>query len=482
MRYKPHDYQAYAIDYIETHPIAAVLLDMGLGKTSITLTAIFDLLFDSFEVHRVLVIAPLRVARDTWTAEVDKWDHLQSLICSVAVGTETERKAALMRQADIYIINRENVQWLVEESGIPFTFDMIVIDELSSFKNHNTKRFKSLLKVRPKVSRIVGLTGTPASNGLMDLWAEFRILDMGQRLGRFITKYRTDYFMPDKRNGQIIYSYKPLPYAEDAIYRQISDITISMKSTDHLQMPELVSSEYIVRLSDSEQEDYEDLKRELVLTIPGGEITAANAASLSGKLSQLANGAIYDDAGDVHNIHDRKLDTLEDIIEAAKQGLDERLLTDEKCALLFSSKYDGDYIFAFDNVADAQLIESKILLARNHSDAVMKFYCFCGFDRNDRWDADFWKQDIFDLFFRIDILRRNRCLPYVMRFARYTESPYRGMYITIARWCNQPSFFKKKSLREFAICNGLDSACYKYVADFEHQFPEVAPYLDMKYK
>ena len=360
MRYKPHDYQAYAIDYIETHPIAAVLLDMGLGKTSITLTAIFDLLFDSFEVHRVLVIAPLRVARDTWTTEVDKWDHLQSLICSVAVGTAAERKAALMRQADIYIINRENVQWLVEESGIPFTFDMIVIDELSSFKNHNTKRFKSLLKVRPKVSRIVGLTGTPASNGLMDLWAEFRILDMGQRLGRFITKYRTDYFMPDKRNGQIIYSYKPLPYAEDAIYRQISDITISMKSTDHLQMPELVSSEYIVRLSDSEQEDYEDLKRELVLTIPGGEITAANAASLSGKLSQLANGAIYDDAGDVHNIHDRKLDALEDIIEAANGNpvlvaywfkhdydrISERL---KKCHIPFSKLDTSDSIRRWNN-------------------------------------------------------------------------------------------------------------------------------------
>ena len=360
MRYKPHDYQAYAIDYIETHPIAAVLLDMGLGKTSITLTAIFDLLFDSFEVHRVLVIAPLRVARDTWTAEVDKWDHLQNIICSVAVGTETERKAALMRQADIYIINRENVQWLVEESGIPFTFDMIVIDELSSFKNHNTKRFKALLKVRPKVSRIVGLTGTPASNGLMDLWAEFRILDMGQRLGRFITKYRTDYFMPDKRNGQIIYSYKPLPYAEDAIYRQISDITISMKSTDHLQMPELVSSEYIVRLSDSEQEDYEDLKRELVLTIPGGEITAANAASLSGKLSQLANGAIYDDSGDAHNIHDRKLDALEDIIEAANGNpvlvaywfkhdydrISERL---KKCHIPFSKLDTSDSIRRWNN-------------------------------------------------------------------------------------------------------------------------------------
>ena len=360
MKYKPHDYQAYAIDYIETHPVAAVLLDMGLGKTSITLTAINDLLFDSFEVHRVLVIAPLRVARDTWTAEVDKWDHLQNLICSVAVGTADERKAALMRPADIYIINRENVQWLVEESGIPFTFDMIVIDELSSFKNHNTKRFKSLLKVRPKVSRIVGLTGTPASNGLMDLWAEFRILDMGQRLGRFITKYRTDYFMPDKRNGQIIYSYKPLPYAEDAIYRQISDITISMKSTDHLQMPELVSSEYIVRLSDSEQEDYEDLKRELVLTIPGGEITAANAASLSGKLSQLANGAIYDDAGDVHNIHDRKLDALEDIIEAANGNpvlvaywfkhdydrISERL---KKCHIPFSKLDTSDSIRRWNN-------------------------------------------------------------------------------------------------------------------------------------
>ena len=317
MKYSPHDYQTYAVDYIETHPVATVFLDMGLGKTSITLTAINNLLFDSFEVHRVLVIAPLRVARDTWTAEVDKWDHLQNLICSVAVGTEAERKAALMRPADIYIINRENVQWLVEESGIPFTFDMIVIDELSSFKNHNTKRFKAVLKVRSKVNRIVGLTGTPASNGLMDLWAEFRILDMGQRLGRFITKYRTDYFQPDKRNGQIIYSYKPLLYAEDAIYKQISDITISMKATDHLKMPELVSSEYTVRLSDEEKQKYTDLKQELVLSLGDAEIAAANAASLSGKLSQMANGAIYDDSGEVIQIHDRKLDALEDIIESA---------------------------------------------------------------------------------------------------------------------------------------------------------------------
>lgn len=317
MKYAPHDYQAYAIDYIETHPIATVFLDMGLGKTSITLTAIRNLLFDSFEVYRVLVIAPLRVARDTWTAEADKWDHLQDLICSVAVGNEAQRRAALLRPADVYIINRENVQWLIEESGINLDIDMIVIDELSSFKNHNTKRFRSLLKIRPKVSRIVGLTGTPTPNGLMDLWAQFRILDRGERLGRFITKYRADYFMPDKRNGQIIYSYKPLPYAEEAIYRKISDITISMKSTDHLHMPELISSEYTVQLSDEELSHYEELKRDLVLTLGDGEITAANAASLSNKLSQMANGAVYDDSGSVVSIHDRKLDALEDLIEAA---------------------------------------------------------------------------------------------------------------------------------------------------------------------
>lgn len=317
MKYEPHDYQSYASRYIESHPVAAVFLDMGLGKTSITLTAIWNLLFDSFEVHKVLVIAPLRVARDTWIAEADKWDHLQNLICSVAVGTEVQRRAAFMKPADVYIINRENVQWLVEESSIPFSFDMIVIDELSSFKSHSTKRFKALMKVRPKAARIVGLTGTPAANGLMDLWAEFRLLDMGQRLGRFIGKYRTDYFSPDKRNGQIIYSYKPLPHAEDAIYRQISDITISMKSTDHLQMPELVNSEYAVQLSDSELGRYKEMKQELVLQLPEGEITAANAASLSGKLSQMANGAIYDDGGDVVHIHDRKLDALEDLIEAA---------------------------------------------------------------------------------------------------------------------------------------------------------------------
>lgn len=317
MNFSPHNYQAYAIDYIETHPIAAVLLDMGLGKTVISLTAIADLLFDSFEAHRILVVAPLRVARDTWPAEIAKWEHLQHLTYAVCVGTPKERRMALMSGADITIINRENLGWLIDSSGFDFDYDMIIIDELSSFKNHKSKRFQSLMKVRSKVKRIIGLTGTPSSNGLMDLWAEFKLLDFGERLGRFITHYRNNYFIPDKRNGEIIYSYKPMPYAEDAIYRRISDITISMKSTDHLQMPELITSQYEVQLSEGETQRYEELKADFILELPEGEITAANAASLTGKLSQLANGAIYDDDGNIIEFHDRKLDALEDLIEAA---------------------------------------------------------------------------------------------------------------------------------------------------------------------
>lgn len=319
MNFEPHEYQQFAIQYIKEHPIAAVLLDMGLGKTVISLTAIADLLFDSFEAHRVLVIAPLRVARDTWPAEIEKWEHLKLLTYSVVVGTAAERKAALARKADITIINRENLSWLFEKSGAAFDYDMVVIDELSSFKNHQSKRFRAMLKQRPRLKRIVGLTGTPSSNGLMDLWAEFRLLDMGQRLGRFITEYRNRYFLPDKRNGQIIYSYKPQFYAEEAIYRQIADITISMKSTDYLKMPELITSQYEVQLSDKERARYEELKKDLILQLPDGEVTAANAASLTGKLVQLANGAIYADNGEILPLHDRKLDALEDLIEAANE-------------------------------------------------------------------------------------------------------------------------------------------------------------------
>lgn len=317
MKYNPHDYQRYATEYIESHPKAAVFLDMGLGKTSITLTALNNLLFDYFDVHRILVVAPLRVARNTWSDEIEKWEHLHNLTFAIAVGSEKERLEALKKQADITMINRENLQWLIEKSGQPFEYDMVVIDELSSFKNHQAKRFKALMKVRPKVKRIVGLTGTPSSNGLMDLFAEFKILDMGMRLGRFIGQYRNTYFKPDKVNGPIVYSYKPLPGAEDAIYEKISDITISMKAADHLKMPELVNTKYMVHLSEMEKKKYEDMKAELVLALPEGEITAANAASLSGKLSQMANGAVYADDESILPIHDRKLDALEDIIESA---------------------------------------------------------------------------------------------------------------------------------------------------------------------
>lgn len=315
MKFMPHDYQKYAIEYIKSHPITALFLDMGLGKTVTTLTAIRDLMYDAFEVKRVLVVAPLRVARDTWPDELRKWNHLKELTCSVVVGTVTERRRALQQDADIYIVNRENLAWLYENSRLDF--DMVVLDELSSFKNHQSKRFRAMKAMRPKVKRIVGLTGTPTGNGLMDLWAEFRILDMGERLGRYISQYRNLYFKPDKRNGMVVYSYKPLPGAEEAIYHQISDITMSMKATDYLEMPELVSVAKEVRLSETEKKRYDELKKSLVLELPGGEVTSANAASLTLKLSQMANGAIYTDDKNVVNIHDRKLEALEDLVESA---------------------------------------------------------------------------------------------------------------------------------------------------------------------
>lgn len=317
MIYYPHDYQKYAVEFIKGHPVSAVLLDMGMGKSSITLTAVNDLMFDSFDIRKVLVIAPLRVAKNTWSAEIEKWEHLKGLKYTVAVGTASERMKALKADADLYIINRENIPWLVEKSGLPFDYDMVVVDELSSFKNWQAKRFKALMKVRPKVKRIVGLTGTLSSNGLMDLFAEYRLLDMGERLGRFISQYRVEYFVPDQMNGPIVYSYKLRLGADKRIYEKISDITISMKGTEHLQMPNLVCSEYPVYLDKDEREKYEAMKADLVINFPGGEITAANAASLSGKLTQMANGAVYSDVGGVEHIHDRKLDALEDIIEAA---------------------------------------------------------------------------------------------------------------------------------------------------------------------
>ena len=319
MEFKPHDYQKYATEFIESHPIAAVILQMGLGKTVCTLTAIEHLMYDTFEVSKVLIVAPLRVAKVTWSDEINKWDHLSHLTYSVAVGSEKERLSALKKKADLYMINRENLQWLIEKSGLPFDYDMVVLDELSSFKSWQSKRFRAFMKVRPKVQRVVGLTGTPSSNGLMDLFAEFKCLDMGERLGRFITQYRNSFFIPDRMNGQVVYSYKLRPFAEEEIYRRIGDITISMKALDHLKMPELIENRYPVYMDDGEKQQYESMKKDLILPYLENEaITAANAAALSGKLCQMANGAVYSDEGSVAHIHDRKLDALEDIIEAAQ--------------------------------------------------------------------------------------------------------------------------------------------------------------------
>lgn len=315
MKYDPHDYQKYSARFIVDNPVSAIFLSCGLGKTVITLTAIEELMHDRFEVRKVLVIAPLRVGLGTWPQEIEKWDHLKGLTYSVAIGTEIERKTALMAKADICIINRENVEWLVKNCA--FDFDMVVIDELSSFKSGQTKRFKSLLKVRPKIKRIVGLTGTPSSNGLMDLWAEYRLLDMGKRLGRYIGQYRRDFFIPDKRNQQIIFSYKPVAGAEECIYKLISDITISMKSVDYLKMPECVMNEVGVSMNEDEEAKYETLRKEMVLSLDGTDIDAINAAALSNKLLQMANGAVYDEDGKAVTIHDKKLDAIEDLIEGA---------------------------------------------------------------------------------------------------------------------------------------------------------------------
>lgn len=305
------------IDYIEVHEVSALFLQMGLGKTVITLSAIHNLMFNSFEVKKVLIIAPIRVARDTWPDECDKWEHLKLLRYSTVIGSVKERTQALKEKADIYFINRENIDWLVNKSNIPFDFDMVVIDELSSFKSHTAKRFKALIQVRPYIKRIVGLTGTPSSNGLMDLWAPFRILDKGERLGRFISHYRQTYFDPDKRNGMIIYSYKLKPGGEEVIYNKISDITVSMKAEDYLDMPDLIFNKVSVELSDKEQEAYDQLKKDMLVTLGDKEIDAVNAAVLSGKLLQMASGNVYGEEQESIYLHDRKLDALEDLIEGA---------------------------------------------------------------------------------------------------------------------------------------------------------------------
>lgn len=318
MKLSLHDYQEVTKDFIIRTPYAAVILDMGMGKTATTLSAINELMFDRYEVSKVLVIAPLRVANTVWSDEIEQLEELRHLRYAKIVGTPKQRRAALEQDADIYIVNREILPWLVQQCSPYFKWDMVVIDELSSFKSWQSKRFKAFMAMRPYMKRVVGLTGTPSSNGLMDLFAEFKVIDSGERLGRFIGEYRSRYFDEGRRNGNIVYEYIPMDYAECQIYDKIDDITISMKAMDYLDMPELISTKKVVHLTDKETDNYKRFKKDYVLSdLEDGEVTAANAASLSNKLVQMANGAVYSDDHQVVSLHDQKLDTLEDIIEAA---------------------------------------------------------------------------------------------------------------------------------------------------------------------
>ena len=318
MKLTLHNYQVVAKDFIIGHPYAAVILDMGMGKTATTLSAVNELMFDRFEVTKVLVIAPLRVANTVWSDEIEQWAELRHLRYSKIVGTPKQRKVALQKDADVYIVNRENLPWLVEQCSPYFKWDMVVIDELSSFKSWQSKRFKAFMAMRPYMKRIVGLTGTPSSNGLLDLFAEFKVIDGGERLGRFIGEFRSRYFEEGRRNGSIVYEYIPMDYAECQIQDKISDITISMKALDYLDMPDLISTKKLVRMSEKEKEKYSQFKKEYVLSeLDGLEVTAANAASLTNKLVQLSNGAVYSDDHTVVALHEQKLDALEDILESA---------------------------------------------------------------------------------------------------------------------------------------------------------------------
>ena len=317
MHYEPHEYQKYATEKIINLPACGLFLEMGLGKTVSTLTAINELIYDRFEVERVLVIAPKRVADDTWTSEAEKWDHLRCLTFSKILGTAAQREAALQVKADIYLINRENVVWLVDKLRKQWPCDMVVVDELSSFKSNQAKRFKALRAIRPLIKRFVGLTGTPAPNGLMDLWPEVYLLDCGERLGKTITGYRDRYFYPGKRNGYTVFTWEPKEGAEEAIHQKISDICISMKAEDYLRLPEQVVNDIRIRLAPEEMHKYRELEKEKLMDLDGQEITALSAAAVWGKLLQLANGAVYDDDGGATMLHDKKLDALEEIVEAA---------------------------------------------------------------------------------------------------------------------------------------------------------------------
>lgn len=317
LNFKPWNYQQYAINHILDHEASGLFLDMGMGKTVSSLTAIDDLLFLG-EATKVLVIAPKRVAEDTWSTEVEKWDHLKHLRISKILGTPNKRLEAAEADADIYVTNRENVEWLVDVYFKNWKWDTLIIDELSSFKSSKAKRFRALKKVRPYFKRIVGLTGTPAPNSLIDLWPQLYLLDGGERLGKIITGYRERYFVPGDRNQFVVFNYNLREGAEEAIHNKISDICVSMKADDYLDMPGRIDNIVKIDLPKKALKEYEELEKELIIQLDDEDISASNSAVLTGKLLQMCNGAIYaDETKEVINIHDEKLNALMDIIEAA---------------------------------------------------------------------------------------------------------------------------------------------------------------------
>ena len=317
MKYIPHAYQQFCIDYLLKHPAAGLFLKPGMGKTSIALTAAERLLYDRFTVSKVLVIAPLRVAEDTWSRESEKWDHLRHLRVSRVLGSARQRSAALEREADVYCINRENVDWLVSRYGLSWPFELVIVDELSSFRNPSARRFKALRKVRPLVKYLWGLTGTPRPRSLLDLWAQVYLLDQGARLGKKFTAYRNAYFKQGWQNGYVIYERRPRPEAETEVYRRISDICISLETQGNVEMPEMVETVRSVPLSPVARTLYESMERDAILSLAGEAIDAGSAAAVNGKLLQIAGGAVYDEEHRTHRVHDHKLDALEDILEEA---------------------------------------------------------------------------------------------------------------------------------------------------------------------
>lgn len=349
MNYNPYPYQAYATQWIIEKKKSALFLEMGMGKSVVTLTAILELMYDYFDVAKVLVIAPLRVASTTWEDEIEKWNHLKCLKISKVLGSEKQRKAALNKKADIYIVNRETVSWLVGRCHKDWPFDMVVIDELSSFKSSKSQRFKALKKVRPLIKRLVGLTGTPAPNGMIDLWTQIYLIDGGERLGRTVTSYREKYFLPDKRNQMIVYSWKLKDGAKEVIFEKLSDICVSMRAKDYLGLPERIDNIISVELSKKAKEQYARLEKELYVSIADVDVIAGSAAVLANKLLQFANGAVYDETGKVKEIHEEKLKALEELIESA---------SGKPVLVFYGYKHDKDRLLNYLQQLKPRLLES----------------------------------------------------------------------------------------------------------------------------